>query len=274
MSAADETMDYNAVEKVGADTFTKVGLQMCQDLLRETDNRNPEFFQLKVENPDFGRYGELEVVENQLRVILKHFKNANKKKSPQSAWKPVYASLEALTLYLRSKDAWFDIKEKDRVEECFKTFGAAWVATSERLAALGALNENSFPSIRTVIAIAMSLGNQMNLKYGKKISQWPEKLESVWTGNEFEGDRKKRTEDDEGKKKGKKGGAKKGEADEDEDKKKSKKSLKAEKEANVSPWDFEAAFTGLKAGRKQVGGTDFDIAMWPAEQKARYGLAA
>ncbi|KAJ3110876.1 hypothetical protein HDU96_006181 [Phlyctochytrium bullatum] len=270
MSADD--VDYNAVEKIGQDTFTKAGLAIAQDLMRETDNRNPEFFNLKLSNPDFGRYGELEVIENQLRVILKHYKTANKKKSPQSAWKPVYASLEGLTLYLRSKDAWFDIKDKPRVEEAFRTFGAAWVASAEKLAALGALNENSYPSIRTVMQVAMTLGNQLNERAGARMGDWPAKLESVWTGNEYEGEKKKRGDDDEGKKKKK--GAKKGEAEEDDDKKKSKKEIKAAAAANASPWDFEVAFDKLKAGRKQVGGTEFDIALWTDEQRLKMAVTA
>ncbi|KAJ3097351.1 hypothetical protein HDU97_004929 [Phlyctochytrium planicorne] len=271
MSAMEENIDYNAVEKVGEQTFSKVALAMSMDMMRETDNRNPEFFKLKVDNADFNRYGELEVIENQLRVILKHFKNANKKKSPQSAWKPVYAALEALTLYLRSKEAWFDIKEKPRVEEAFKTFGAAWVATSERLSALGIFNENAFPSIRTIIAITMTIGNNLNERSGKVISKWPAKLESIWTGNEFEDDKKARQNDNADKKKKKKKGEEEEEADE---KKKGRKAAKAEKEANASPWDFEIAFAALKGSRKQVGGNEFDIALWPEEQRAKFAITA
>ncbi|KAI8852274.1 hypothetical protein BC829DRAFT_385582 [Chytridium lagenaria] len=262
------TINYAAVEKIGEETFTKAGLQMCQDLMRETDNRNPEFFNLKIDNPEFGRYGELEVIENHLRVILKLYKLANKKKSPQSAWKPVYAALEALTIYIRSKDAWFDIKDKPRVEEVFKSFGNAWIATSERLSALGLFNENTFPSVRTVIAVTVAIGNQLNERFGQKISQWPEKL--------FEGDAKKKMEDDHMIKKKKKGSKKTGEEDavEGVKKKGGRKAAKAEKEANLSPWDFVAAMTTLKGGRKQVGGCDYDIAQWGEEQRNKFVVMA
>ncbi|KAI8851583.1 hypothetical protein BC829DRAFT_386371 [Chytridium lagenaria] len=249
------TINYAAVEKIGEETFTKAGLQMCQDLMRETDNRNPEFFNLKIDNPEFGRYGELEVIENHLR-------------SPQSAWKPVYAALEALTIYIRSKDAWFDIKDKPRVEEVFKSFGNAWIATSERLSALG--------FVRTVIAVTVAIGNQLNERFGQKISQWPEKLVCVWTGNEFEGDAKKKMEDDHMIKKKKKGSKKTGEEDavEGVKKKGGRKAAKAEKEANLSPWDFVAAMTTLKGGRKQVGGCDYDIAQWGEEQRNKFVVMA
>ncbi|KAJ3219496.1 palmitoyltransferase for Vac8p [Dinochytrium kinnereticum] len=227
-----DTIEFNSVEKFGADTFTKAGLRICQDLLREADNRNPDFFQLKGLLSDFRGYGELEVIENQLRVILKHFKNATKKKSPLSA-----------------------------AQESFKAFGTAWVATSENLAALGVLNESHFPSVRTTMAVALALGNQINQRFEEKISQWPEKLWSVWTGDEFEGDRKKKSvEEDEGKKKK---DAKKGEVDAEEDyKKKKKRPKRAVKDANAPPWDFEEALLALKADRKQIGGAEFDIAAW------------
>ncbi|KAJ3136567.1 hypothetical protein HK101_003987 [Irineochytrium annulatum] len=261
-----DSVDYSAVEKRDKESYTVHALEICQQMMRECDNRDPAFFQMQVKDPQFSKYGELEVVENQLRSIMKHYKNACKKKSPQSAWKPVFADLEALTIFMKSKEAWFEVKDRARAEEAFKTFGAAWIALGEHLAALGLFNENSYPSVRTAIHTAMAIGNDLNERAGKKISAWPEKLESVWTGNEFEaGDRKKnKGGDDDGKKK-KKG--KKGEEEEEDDTKKKPKKSAEKKE--VSPWDFEAAMTALKGGRKAVGGCDFDIASFTDEKRAQ-----
>ncbi|KAJ3334085.1 hypothetical protein HDU76_011609 [Blyttiomyces sp. JEL0837] len=265
MASQLDNTDYTSIEKIGTESWSKFSMETCQQLMRETDNRNPEFFGLKVTHQEFLSLGELEVIENHLRVILKQYKNANKKKSPQSAWKSVYANLEALTLYLKTKQSWFTAKDQKRVADVFNAFGAAWISTAEKLNALASFSENYLPSVRTVVNTAIAIGTSLNEKAPKKISNWPEKLESVWTGNPMLGEKPKRenhNEDDDGeKKKGKKG--KKGEEEEDAKGKKGAKKV----EAPHSPYDFEDAIDKLKADRKQIGGNQFDIAVMPENER-------
>ncbi|KAJ3031908.1 UNVERIFIED_CONTAM: hypothetical protein HDU68_010867 [Siphonaria sp. JEL0065] len=278
-----EAIDYNVIEKKGSIIWTKVALEQAAELFREADNRNPAVFGLKPTQPDFSSSGELEVLENQLRVVLKHFKLANKKKSPQSAWKPVYASLEAITIYLQTKNSWvMSVKDAARVEAVFTAFGCAWVATAAHLTELGVFNENSYPSVRNAVNTTMAIGNEFNERVGRVLSDWPAKLESVWTGTEYAGDKKKKKAannggSDEAPKKKKK--AKDGfESDDDEtEKKKKKKPAKTtavSDESPADPWDFEAAIARLKADRKQIGGNQFDIAAMSDELREKLAIAA
>ncbi|KAI9335072.1 hypothetical protein BDR26DRAFT_866148 [Obelidium mucronatum] len=281
MTERIEAIDYNAVEKKGAIIWTKVALEECAGMMRETDNRNPAVFGLKTAPTEFTSSGELEVLENQLRVVLKHFKLASKKKSPQSAWKPVYASLEAITIYLQTKTSWVtSIKDASRVEQVFTAFGCAWVATATHLTELGSFSENVYPSVRNAVNTTLAIGNEFNERAGKVLSDWPAKLEAVWTGTEYAGDKKKKPKPvaEEAPKKKKK--AKDGfESDEDEDDKKKKKKSAAKKtvvsnEPPANPWDFEEAIARLKADRKQIGGNQFDIASMTEEMREKLAIAA
>jgi len=289
VASADPVVDYNAVEKVGTVVWTKCGIEISQSLMRETDNRNPQVFGLKSSSPDFIASGELEVIENHLRAILKAYKNANKKKSPQSAWKPVYAHCEALTLYLQSRSAWFesmDPKEAERVARAFTAFGCAWVCLADKLNELGSFSENNYPSVRSAVNATITVGNEVNEKVGKKMSDWPAKLEAIWTGNEYAGDKKKKQQkpEDGDASGGSKKKSKKKSQDDDEDddagaggkkKKGGKKPAAPVDEAlPANPWDFEDSIARLKADRKQIGGSLFDIAVMSEEMRLKLAVAA
>ncbi|KAJ3064141.1 hypothetical protein HDU98_000137 [Podochytrium sp. JEL0797] len=280
-------IDYNAVEKNGPQVWTKVGLEQCAEMLRETDNRNPEVFGLKTAPKDFTTCGQLEVLENQLRTVLKHFKLAMKKKSPQSAWKPVYASLEAITIYLQTNHSWVkDALANPKVAKMFSAYGCAWVQVAEKLMEFGSFNENQYPSVRCAVQMTLHLGGELNAMVAKPMSDWPAKLECVWTGAPYAGDKKKKekTSDDAPKKKS--GKAKKHddfESDEDDDaaaKKKKKHAKKAAAAASATeavpsnPWDFEEACSKLKGDRKSLGGAEFDIAVMTEEMRVKLSVAA
>lgn len=262
-------VNYSAVTRVGKDVYSKVGFNLFEEMCRETQNRDPAFFELQIANQEWIKEAEMEVIENQIEAFWKLYKNAIKKKSPQSAWKPTFATLEALTLYLQSKEGWFDMKESKRAEEAFKAFGNAWVSTAENLSKLGTFNQNTFPSVRTMITIAVDIGNTINEKNmdknKMKLSDWPEKLLCVWTGNEFPGD-KKVVAEMEGAEKKKKAKGKPVAAEE----KKVVRSKRQMREAAVlSPWDFKTSFVSLKDGRKHVGGTAHDLSSLGPEERER-----
>ncbi|KAJ3078778.1 hypothetical protein HK100_010617, partial [Physocladia obscura] len=233
---------------------------------------------------EFLAQGELEVIENHLRIILKSYKAASKKKAPQSAWKPVYAGIEALTIFLQTKSAWISSpNDAVRAQAIFAAYGAAWIGVAEHLTELGSFGENSYPSVRCAVNTALNFGNETNEKAGKKLSDWPAKLEAVWTGTEYVGDKKKKKpanaggNNDEPKKKSKKKKDDFG-SDEDEDsgkkKKAGKKSTVVVEEAPSNPFDFEECITRLKADRKQIGGTQFDIETFTEDMKQKLAVAA
>ncbi|KAJ3350721.1 hypothetical protein HDU83_009449 [Entophlyctis luteolus] len=280
----DQVIDYNAVDKRGTAVWTKVGLDMCADMLREADKRNPAVCGLSTTvSIDYLAEGELEVIENHLRVVLKSLKAASKKKAPQSAWKPVYASMEALTIFFQTKTAWLKSKDANRAAAIFCAFGAGWITVAERLTELGSFGENAYPSVRCAVNATLAFGNEVNEASGKKISDWPAKFESVWTGNEYAGDKKKKPQavnNDDAKKKAskKKKNDEFGSDDEDDGGKKkkgAKKATAAPAAAAVvmNPWDFEECIARLKGERKQIGGSEFDIDSMSEEMKLKLVVA-
>ncbi|KAJ3407917.1 hypothetical protein HDU80_007375 [Chytriomyces hyalinus] len=286
MAEREAVVDYNAVEKKGSSVvWTKVGLDLFAELMRETDNRNPSVFSLKAADPEFIAAGELEVVENHLRQTLRAYKNACKKKSPQSAWKPVFAALEALTMYMQSKNTWVtSTKHSTRAANAFTAYGCAWVCVAEKLNDLGLFVENSYPSVRCAVNSTLAVGNELNEKVGHKMSDWPAKLEAIWTDTPYAGEKKKpyvnENADTGAKKKSKK---KKGEEYDDEDEEAGGKKRKGSKKSGspattqsepANPWDFEEAIARLKEDRKQIGGSDFDIAVMTEDLRAKLAVAA
>jgi hypothetical protein len=282
--ARDAGPDYMAVEKTDGQTWTLVGLELCKLLHREMDNRNPELFGLKPPTAQtttqFQSLGTLEVLENHLRILYKHFKNACKKKSPQSAWRPVFAHLESLTLYLR--DAHIQVKpDDDQWMHLFHAFGCAWVGMAIRLASLGLFSETNYPSMRCAVNAAITFGTSVNEMAGKEISNWPDVLESVWTGSVFDaGAMKTKLEDaakstkkkNKDKKKAAANGADADAAQVAEEAKKRKMSRRKEAaSALVDPeWDLKEAIVTLKADRKHIGGNVFDLGTWSDEQKNNF----
>lgn len=263
--------DYLTVVKKDGETWSVAGLDICSRLHAETDNRNPDLFGMRNTLPKFKKLGELEVIENHLRVIYKHFKQATKKKSPQSSWRPVFASLEGLALYLRDKMDLLsdtsllqgDTSVNARLTELFHAYGCAWVGTAARLSALGSFSENAYPSVRTVVHCVMAFGNAVNDADNGIHSEWPDKMESIWTGTVFAGDAKpRRDEEAEVKKKKKKGGKDAAPVEE-----KKKKLGRRKEQALNDPWDFKESLLALKGERKQIGGSMYDIALWTAEER-------
>jgi len=131
----------------------------------------------------------------------------------------------------------------------------------------------------------LPLDKKLMRKVQKKISDWPAKLESIWTGNDYAEEKKKKpqpTADDGAKKKSKKKTEE--ESDEEGDDKKKKKAGKKTAAAAAAssagsvdsgdPWDFENAIIRLKAARKQIGGSVFDIKTWAEEDKAKLAVEA
>lgn len=302
-------VDYLAVlKRKDGETWTHAGLDVCRQLLREMENRNPTFYGFKVTDPiSFTRNATREVIENHLRILHKHYKTAAKKKSPQSAWRPVYASLEGLTLFLRDPTSssspmipqsplhanacsWYDpttLSSDTHAQYIMKSVGCAWVSLANRLVGLGSFSASVYPSVRTVVHVAMKLGHDWNEQAGLVLSDWPEKLESLWTGTVFEGDAAKKRNDDmdnmdttKSKKKAKKllaksgGGSNTSIAASDNNMnglKPVKKLGRRKEQALADPWDFKESLNVLKGTeRKSIGGVVYDISAWGAEERARF----
>ncbi|KAJ1558542.1 hypothetical protein HK405_013445, partial [Cladochytrium tenue] len=288
-----DNVDYMATERLDGEVVCCFALQTMRDMDKELDHRNPNTHGLQATD-EFIKLAEVEVIENQLRVVMKQYKNASKKKAPFSAWRAVLAHLEAMTLFIRhaGRDAWatpaYESPEAARrAKDLYVAVGAAWVSTADRLVAMASLSEAFMPSMRTAIMMALAMGTSLGERFPTKISRWPEKLESLWTGvpliGETSKDDKKKDDDET---KPKKASKKKKDGDDDDEvadgKKKKGHPVRAHQKVLAKPgapssmdmWDFEMALEMLKAGRKHIGGTAFDIEIWPAEERERIAAAA
>ncbi|KAI9363950.1 hypothetical protein DFJ73DRAFT_810314 [Zopfochytrium polystomum] len=171
MSSQLDTTDYTSTERIDGDVWCKFSVETMREMQKELDNRNPQTFGLKT-TPDFFKLAEIEVIENQLRVVMKHYKNANKKKSPFSAWKSVFAHLEALTLFLQSKDSWATTEyatpeSKKRALDVYNAYGAAWISTAEKLVGMASFSEGFLPSVRSAVKAALALGTSLAERFPK-----------------------------------------------------------------------------------------------------------
>ena len=247
------------------------------------NNNNNKKNDRKDATTDFFKLAEIEVVENHLKKVMKHYRIASKKSAALSSWKSVYANLEALTLFIRAHNAWCspDYADKTfarRAASLFNAFGAAWVCTADRLCHFASFSESYLPSIRSVVRTTLTMGYSMMERLPENNSGWPEKLESLWTGVPLPGELMRKRESSgttEGSgKKNKAAAKKKKNVEEDVVKGKPRKGKKVMDDANEERdpselWDFKEAVDSLKAGRKQIGGTLFDLDHLTIDERKR-----
>ncbi|KAJ3409814.1 hypothetical protein HDV05_004256 [Chytridiales sp. JEL 0842] len=271
-------VDVTQVVKIAEKPFTKFAVEHCQELFRETEKRDPSFFKLKHEpSATFAGFGQLEVIENELKTLSHFYTVALKKKSPQKAWNPVFARLEALTLYIQSKQDWFDIQDKctpsnntneyERADDVFMAYGAGWVCLLSKLNEFGAYSESNYPSLRSTLNLVFKLGASLNAKRPELICDWPQKLESLWLGIPYPSSTPSSVlEDDQQQPVSQKKLPKKSSYDLKREEhaqlallKKQKRKMKNHVAESEDPWDFKEALRRLRGDRTHIGGEQFLI---------------
>ncbi|ORY50087.1 hypothetical protein BCR33DRAFT_734799 [Rhizoclosmatium globosum] len=267
----DET-DYSAIQKTGTTVCTQVAYNQYTEMLKETENN---LNTTTVPEPTV----HLSTLETHLRTtVLKHYKLATKKKSPQSAWKPVFSALESITLYIQKNQSWItqqqqptdDAEFQKRAVAVFSAFGVAWCDVAEVLMEAGVFNEQTYPSVR----------------------DWPAKLEAIYTQTVYAGNKSQKKKavvnsgDDDVPNKKKEKKKKDEEEGEDEDDKKKKKHHhhhhhhhhhahgKPEEEHQIDPWDFEDLMELLRVDPKHVQEPTDTTALQTEEMRQKLAVAA
>ncbi|KAJ3409811.1 hypothetical protein HDV05_004253 [Chytridiales sp. JEL 0842] len=279
----DNDVNVTQIVKIAERPFSKAAVEHCQELFRECEKRDPAFFRLKHQpSTTFAGFGQLEVIENELKTLSHFYTVALKKKSPQKAWHPVFARLEALTLFIQSKQDWFYIQDKctpsnntneyERADDVFMAYGAGWVCLLSKLNEFGAYLERDYPSFRSTINLVFKLGAFLNAKRPELICDWPQKLESLWLGIPYPSHTTPSSVLDDERPVSQKKLPKKSLYDLKREEharlallKKQKRRMKNHVAESEDPWDFKEALRRLRGDRTHIGGEQFVIREYEIE---------
>ncbi|KIK67821.1 hypothetical protein GYMLUDRAFT_54564 [Collybiopsis luxurians FD-317 M1] len=126
---------------------------MVIDLLRQSDNRNPDAHDMYIYN-DFYGYAVLDLVDRTLSKL--HGKVVKKE------WKEAVHIAEALTQYISLEDSFTDVDDGDRVRATNTAYGALLIKTLREFKSQGHLNAAHYPSLESFLKAAADLNDFMD----------------------------------------------------------------------------------------------------------------